>query len=125
MNAPVFFEIQSSHPAREIRFYEAVFGWNFTRDPDIPIEFYRIETPGIAGALLKRPAKIPPAEHGTNAFACSIQVENVDRTAATILEMGGQVALSKFAVPGKCWQGYYMDADNNVFGIFEVDETAQ
>jgi hypothetical protein len=27
-------------------------------------------------------------------------------------------------VPGRCWQGYFLDADHNVFGIFEVDEKA-
>jgi hypothetical protein len=35
------------------------------------------------------------------------------------------VALPKFAVPGKCWQGYFIDLDGNTFGIFEVDEGAR
>jgi len=32
--------------------------------------------------------------------------------------------MAKFAVPGRCWQGYFLDTDNNVFGIFEVDGNA-
>lgn len=41
------------------------------------------------------------------------------------IENGGKVALAKFAVPGKCWQGYFLDTDGNVFGIFEVDDQAK
>jgi predicted enzyme related to lactoylglutathione lyase len=125
MNIIAFFEIQSSNPEKTISFYQNVFKWKFTREENLPIELYRIETKGIAGALLKRPAKLPPPECGTNAFTCSIMVKNFDKTAQKIEENGGRVAMSKFAVQGRCWQGYFLDDDNNVFGIFEVDEKAK
>lgn len=35
-----------------------------------------------------------------------------------------RVARERSAVPGRCWQGYFIDCDSNVFGIFEVDQTA-
>jgi len=50
--------------------------------------------------------------------------EDFDKTAQTITKLGGEVALPKFAVPGLCWQGYFRDTENNVFGIFQVDEQA-
>jgi predicted enzyme related to lactoylglutathione lyase len=75
--------------------------------------------------LLKRPAKVPAPESGTNAFVCSIQVENFDSTSELILSNGGKIALPKFAIPGRCWQGYFLDLDNNTFGLFEVDENAK
>jgi predicted enzyme related to lactoylglutathione lyase len=125
MNTIGYFEIQSSDPAREAEFYGNVFGWTFIKEPHVPIEYYRIETNGINGGLLKRPAKVPPAECGTNAFVNSIQVENFDKTGALILKNGGQIALPKFAIPGRCWQGYFIDQDNNTFGIFEVDSQAK
>jgi len=125
MNTIGYFEIQSSDPGREIKFYESVFGWKFTMENLVPIEYYRIETNGINGGLLKRPAKIPPPESGTNAFVCSIQVENFDNIQELIIKNGGQIALPRFAIPGKCWQGYFTDADNNTFGIFEVDINAR
>ncbi|MGZ6555203.1 MAG: VOC family protein, partial [Bacteroidia bacterium] len=78
-----------------------------------------------SGGLLKRPAKVPPTESGTNAFVNSIQVSSFDKTAELILKNGGQVALPKFAIPGRCWQGYFIDLDNNTFGIFEADENAK
>jgi hypothetical protein len=125
MNTIGYFEIQSSDVKREINFYQTVFGWKFIKQEFVPIEYYRIETTGISGGLLKRPAKIPPPESGTNAFVCSVQVENFDATSERIIKNGGQVALPKFPVPGKCWQGYFIDPDNNTFGIFEVDEKAK
>lgn len=124
MNTIGYFEIQSSDPEREMKFYETVFNWKFFKEELVPIEYYRIETNSINGGLLKRPAQVPPIGNGTNAFVCSIQVDNFDNITDKILKNGGQVALPKFAVPGKCWQGYFTDQDNNTFGIFEVDANA-
>jgi predicted enzyme related to lactoylglutathione lyase len=106
-------------------FYSEVFGWKFAKQEFVPVEYYHITTDGMYGGLLKRPGQIPPVGFGTNAFTCSIQVEDFDTTADRILALGGQVALPKFAVPGRCWQGYFIDLDGNTFGIFEVDENAK
>lgn len=120
MNTIGYFEIQSSNPQREITFYQTVFGWRFIREVHLPIEYYRIETNSINGGLLKRPAQVPPTQCGSNAFVSSVEVKSFDETSAAIIRNGGQVALPKFAIPGKCWQGYFLDMDNNTFGIFEV-----
>ena len=61
----------------------------------------------------------------TNAFVCSIQVGDFDEVSTLILRGGGTVALPKFAVPGRCWQGYFLDPEGNTFGVFEVDEGAR
>ena len=124
MNSVYFFEIQASNPALLRTFYEAVFGWEFTKQDGLPIEYYQIKTEGINGGLLQRPTETPGQGQGTNAFTCSMQVEDFDATAEKILANGGIVALEKFAVPGKCWQGYFLDPDNNTLGLFQVDESA-
>jgi predicted enzyme related to lactoylglutathione lyase len=124
MNTIGYFEIQSSNPSRDIPFYENIFGWKFIKNHFLPTEYYRIETNSINGGLLKRPVKTPPNEFGTNAFVCSIEVESFDKMSELILENGGQIALPKFAIPKRCWQGYFIDLDNNTFGIFEVDDNA-
>ena len=124
MNTVGYFEIQSSNPEREIGFYEAVFSWKFIREESVPIEYYRIETLTINGGLLKRPAAVPPPESGTNAYVCSVQVADFDKTSDEILRHGGRVAMPKFAIPNRCWQGYFIDPDNNTFGVLEVDENA-
>lgn len=56
---------------------------------------------------------------------CSMQVTDFDATAKAILKNGGQVALEKFAVPGICWQGYFLDPEGNTFGRLQVDENAK
>ena len=125
MNTVGYFEIHSSDPGREIQFYKNIFGWKFIKEEFAPTEYYRVETNGINGGLLKRPSKIPSPESGKNAFVCSVQAKDLDKTSELILQNGGQIVLPKFAVPGKCWQGYFIDPDNNTFGIFEVDENAK
>jgi predicted enzyme related to lactoylglutathione lyase len=124
MNSPVYFEIQSSNLERDAQFYRKIFGWKIEKDAAMPIGYYRIETDGITGALLERPVPVASMS-GTNAFTCSMEVANFDKTAEAILANGGIVALPKFAIPGKCWQGYFLDPDQNVFGIFQADEHAQ
>jgi len=124
MNDPGYFEIQADNPEAAIRFYTAAFGWKFAKETSLPIDYWRIETNGIRGGLLKRPAQAPPPQSGTNAYVCSMRVESFDKTAETILKNGGQVALAKFAVPGVCWQGYFLDPEANTFGLFEVDKDA-
>jgi predicted enzyme related to lactoylglutathione lyase len=125
MNNVAYFEIQASEPERAILFYADVFGWQFVRQEEMPIDYWQIVSDGINGGLLARPAPAPQTGMGTNAFVCSLQVEDFDKTAADIMQYGGAVALLKFAVPGKCWQGYFLDTDHNTFGLFQVDPDAR
>jgi len=124
MKSVNYYEIQSSVPSREINFYTGVFGWEFVRQEDAPIEYYHIKTEGIGGGLLKRPVPAPVPGSGTNAFVCTIEVSDFDETAQKILSLGGAIALPKFAIRGKCWQGYFLDPDQNTFGLFQVDSNA-
>lgn len=120
-----YFEIQADEVQRALEFYKTFFGWKFEKAEGLPIEYWRIETGGARGGLLKRPAPPPPPQSGTNAFVCSPEVDDFDATADKIAGAGGQVALPKFAIPGTCWQGYFVDTEGNTFGIFEVDENAK
>jgi uncharacterized protein len=97
MNSVAYFEIQADDCKRAVDFYSQIFGWKITLDPNLPVEYWRIEGEP-RGGLLKRPVPVPQTPAGTNAFACSIQVENFDEMAKKILEHGGLEALPKFAV---------------------------
>ncbi len=125
MNAPAYFEIQADDTKRAADFYRDIFGWKFQKVEGLPVEYWTIETEGPRGGLLKRPAKTPPPEHGTNAFVCSMEVANFDQTTGKIMARAGIVALPKFAVPGVCWQGYFVDPEGNTFGIFQPDAAAR
>ncbi len=126
MSGHFYFEIQVEDLQRAADFYSSIFEWKFERaGEDIPIEYWRIVTGGMRGGMLKRPVPAPPPGHGTNAFVCSIEVREFEEAAVKILEAGGTVALPKFAVPGVCWQGYFLDTEGNTFGVFQVDENAR
>ena len=125
MNTPSYFEIQADDIRRALEFYKEIFAWKFTKAEGTPTEYWRIETDGLRGGLLKRPAQKPPDMSGTNAFTCSIEVANLDEVASYIIANGGKIALEKFAIPGVCWQGYFLDTEGNVFGLFQVDKEAR
>ena len=125
MNGPSYFEIQADDTQRALQFYETVFGWKFAKAEGLPIEYWRIQTSVVRGGLLKRPVPAPPPQSGTNAFVCSMEVEDFDAVAQKIVNSGGKVALPKFAVPGTCWQGYFIDSEGNTFGLFQADEQAK
>jgi predicted enzyme related to lactoylglutathione lyase len=38
---------------------------------------------------------------------------------------GLPIALEKFAVPGSCWQGSFLDPEGNTFGLFQVDKNVK
>ncbi|MCW8040109.1 MULTISPECIES: VOC family protein [Acinetobacter] len=108
-----------------MKFYHGVFGWNFTKVEGLPIEYYQIETAAMHGGLLARSAPVPPTHCGTNTFTCSFEVEDFDAAAEKILALKGKIAMEKFAIPSKCWQGYFLDPDNKTFGLVQVDANAK
>jgi uncharacterized protein len=124
MSTSIYFEIQADGLDRAENFYKTIFNWKFKPVPVLPVEYRSIDNGGTGGGLLQRPAKTPPNECGTNAFTCSFEVKDFDETSNAIKKLNGIVALPKFAVPGKCWQGYFLDTEGNVFGIFQLDEKA-
>jgi predicted enzyme related to lactoylglutathione lyase len=91
--------------------------WGITTGPE--------DQPGINGGLLQRPAATPGQGQGTNAYVCTMGVEDYDATEKRILDAGGQVALPKMALAGMAWQGYYLDTEGNTFGIHQPDTNAK
>ena len=86
MNGHLYFEIHADDTHRAADFYKKVFGWQFEEAKGLPVEYWRIETGGTMGGLLKRPAETP-------------------ETAQRITNVGGQVALPKFACRASARKG--------------------
>lgn len=130
MSRVVHFEIQADDVERAKSFYAAVFGWSFQDYGEVTgTTYWGVVTgpedqPGINGGLLQRPAPAPALEQGTNAFVCTVGVDDYDETEGRILAAGGQVALPKMALTGMAWQGYYLDTEGNTFGIHQPDPNA-
>ena len=131
MGRVVHFEIQVDDIERAKSFYGAVFGWSFQDWSGAAGATYwgvvtgGREAPGIDGGLLQRPCPAPALGQGTNAFVCTVGVDDYDATEQRILEAGGVVALPKMALTGMAWQGYYLDTEGNTFGIHQPDPDAR
>ena len=132
MNRVVHFEIQVDEPERAMKFYGDVFGWTYqdwsavTGAPywgilTAPMDSKEL---GINGGLIKRPCPAPKPEQGTNAFVCTIQVDDYDNYEKKILEAGGKVAMPKFLIGDMAWQGYYIDTEGNTIGLHQVKTKA-
>ncbi len=130
MSRVVHFEIQVDDLERAKQFYAEVFGWTYedygamTGTPYWGITTGPGDQPGINGGILQRPVPAPGPEQGTNAYVCTMQVDDYDATERKILDAGGQVALPKAALAGMAWQGYYLDTEGNTFGIHQPDPNA-
>lgn len=130
MSRVVHFEIQADDIERARTFYAAVFGWefqdygHFSGSPYWGILTGPEDQPGINGGLLPRPTERPPGGQGTNAFVCTVGVDDYDETERRILDAGGQVAMPKTALVGMAWQGYYVDPEGNTFGVHQPDPSA-
>ena len=130
MSRVVHFEIQADDVERAKAFYAAAFGWSFQDWGAVAGAVYwgiltgPEDQPGINGGLLQRPGPAPDSGQGTNAFVCTMGVEDYDEVERRILEAGGQVALPKMALTGMAWQGYYLDTEGNTFGIHQPDPQA-
>jgi predicted enzyme related to lactoylglutathione lyase len=130
VSRPIHFEIQADDVERAKAFYGEVFGWTFedygqfTGSPYWGVVTGPVDSPGINGGLLPRPAPSPGPGQGTNAAVLTMGVDDFDAFAARILTAGGQVAMPKMALTGMAWQGYFLDTEGNTFGIHQPDENA-
>ncbi|TSC68337.1 MAG: glyoxalase/bleomycin resistance protein/dioxygenase [Parcubacteria group bacterium Gr01-1014_72] len=129
-NRVVHFEIQADNPERAMKFYKSVFGWDFEQWGNN--KYWMVMTApkdskekGINGGLLPRPCPAPAKEQGTNAYVCTVQVEDFDDIAKKIKKASGLIAMPKFALPGMAWQGYFMDTEGNTFGVHQQDKNAK
>lgn len=130
MSRVVHFEIQADDPDRAAAFYTEVFGWRFDDYSQVVgVPYWGVITgadgvPGINGGLTPRPAAAPTGA-GTNAFVCTVGVDDYDACESRILHAGGAVVLARYPLPGMAWQGYYRDPEGNTFGIHQPDENAR
>ena len=123
----IHFEIHTDEPARAVKFYEALFGWQFTSWGG-PMEYWLITTgpdsqPGINGGLIKRPC--PVTGDGVIAYVCTVDVAELDPMVEKALALGGVLALPKMPIPGVGWLAYVKDTEGNVLGMMQSDPTVK
>jgi predicted enzyme related to lactoylglutathione lyase len=132
----VHFEIPADDIERAKKFYNNLFGWKIEKWPGTdnskltsaatgqPIEYWMINTTddkgnkAVGGGMMKRQM---PEHHITN----YINVNSVDEYASKVEKGGGRVVAPKHAVPGMGYFALCLDTENNVFAIWESDESAK
>ena len=131
MGRVVHFEFHVDNMDRAKTFYGNVFDWKFEDWSEYAgMPYFGVTTGdnqelGINGALMQRQSAPPTPGQAVNSAVCTMGVENYDETAAKILENGGQIAMPKYALPGMAWQGYFIDTENNIFGLHQPDPNAK
>lgn len=121
------FEFHATQPQVLIDFYTAVFGWQFTKVE--PGGWWKIHTgaqdgPAIPGGMQQRPCAASGSSPSLNAFACTVEVEDLGEALAKSLRMGAVPALPRMAVPHVGWLAYIKDPDGNLLGLMQLDPRA-
>ena len=127
MGRPVHFEIQASEPQALIEFYGKMFDWSFSKWEGG--EYWLVGTgevgaPGINGGLLPRRGPRPEEGAAVNAFVCTVDVADLDKSLTLLKELKGTVAVPRMPVPGVGWLAYAKDPDGNIFGMMQNDASA-
>ena len=73
----------------------------------------------VNGGMMKR---MMPEQQGITNY---IDVKSVDAYSAKVVQLGGQVRMSKTPVPGLGYFAICTDTENNGFAIWETDSAAK
>lgn len=125
MNPIVHFEIPAKDMDRAREFYSKLFGWEinaFEGETAAKEKYYNIETSKepvvICGGIL------PRMQEG-HTITIYVGVDSVDKYSEKVKELGGEVCVSKMAVPGMGWFACCVDTEGNTFAIWEEDKKAE
>jgi predicted enzyme related to lactoylglutathione lyase len=122
MPSIVWFEIPADDVERAKSFYGALFDWKIEKIPG-QMDYWHIDTGGSEGTpdggLLKR-------QHSQNQGITNyVGVESADEAAAKVERLGGKICMPKTAVPQ---MGYFVlcqDPENNMFALWERNDSAK
>jgi predicted enzyme related to lactoylglutathione lyase len=122
----IHFEIQAENPERAIKFYQQMFGWEFSKWEG-PQPYWLIKTgpdgqPGINGGMLPRRGDIDG--QAVIAYVCTVDTASLDDSLAKAQRSGGTQVVPKMPIPGVGWLAYCKDTEGNIFGMMQPDPKA-
>ena len=117
MGRVTHFELPTSDSATSRKFYESVFGWQFTKWDMGNMEYWLIKTgeegtPGIDGGL-------GGAANELKGTVNTVEVDNIDEALQKAEANGGQVIMPKEEIPGVGLLAYVREPGGAVVGIFQ------
>lgn len=119
MPTVVHFEIPADNVDRAKNFYSDLFGWEIEEMPET--DYWLVVTSGekpVNGGIMKRQN---PEQKITN----YIDVSSVEEYITKVNDLGGTIVVPKTAVPEMGYFAICLDTENNVFGLWESDESAR
>ena len=119
----VWFEIPADNVERARTFYGKLFGWKIEQFPGPTTKPYWLintggDDPSRNGGMMERQF---PGHTITNYVA----VPSVDKAAAKVEKLGGQICMPKTAVPAMGFFVLCNDTENNAFALWEANENAK
>ncbi len=117
MGRVTHFELPTTDAAKSRKFYETVFGWQFTKWGEGSMEYWLIKTgepgtPGIDGGL-------GGAANDLKGTVNTVEVDNIDVALQKAEANGGQVIMPKDEIPGVGLLAYVREPGGAVVGIFQ------
>jgi uncharacterized protein len=118
---PVHFEIPADDPEKLSTFYTGLFDWKIEKWQGGNMDYWMIqaapEGEGVNGGMMKR-------QHPQQPITVYFNVESVNDFSKKVTDLGGKVLMPKTPVPAMGWFAVCLDPQNNVFALWEMDESA-
>ena len=116
----IWFDLVTDDPAAAIRFYGAVFDWQFHTVDGAPASYTIIENAGrnIAGLFRHTP---PPGATRTSRWLALISVNDPGQTAKYVEQRGGKVIVPVATIAGRGTHALFRDPQGAMFGVLRSD----
>jgi len=109
------FAINADDPQASLRFYGALFGWEF--EPWGPPGFFRMERGSGPVVALQQRRDLGGVR--VTGFECTVAVPDVDAVAAAVAAHGGRVVMERTTIPGVGELIFFEDPGGNVAGAMQ------
>ena len=125
-NKMTHFAVHIDDMERAKKFYDGVFDWGFqSYGPDdfLQIKADKSENGELIGSIQSR--KYSPVPDKIIGLECTVGVENIDHIIEKVKSNGGQVLMSKTAIPYVGWIAKFLDTEGNLICAMQYDHTAR
>ena len=125
-NKLTHFAIHIDNMERAKKFYDGVFEWGFNsygQDDFLQIKSDKSDNGELIGAMQSR--KYSPVPEKIIGLECTIGVDSIDETIEKVKSNGGQVVMSKTAIPYVGYIAKFLDTEGNLICGMQYDNSAR
>lgn len=107
-------EFPSDDLERATSFYSQLFGWDIQQIPEMPDYAMFQDRPGESGVGIGLRGQTAPER-----MRVYVEVGSLDAAVATVVELGGSIAVDITDVPGQGRYAAIVDPEGNEIGLWE------